>query len=117
MQQRGYDGWITAQFATPRATTHWDWLVAKGYNVPANINNEVGFDNTMWRQMILEPDQLRQRVGIALLEMMVVGIGGVNLNWRQFAMAAYVDILLDNAFGNSARSSTRSPPTRRWRRS
>lgn len=100
VQSRGYDGWITAQFGMPRATTHWDWLVAKGYNVAANINSETGFDTTMWRQMILEPDQLRQRVGMALLEMLVVGIGGVNLNWRQFAMAAYVDILLDNCFGN-----------------
>ncbi|RYY25893.1 MAG: DUF1800 family protein [Sphingomonadales bacterium] len=100
VQARGYDGWITAQFGTARATSHWDWLVAKGYNVAANINSETGFDNTMWRQMILEPDQLRQRVGMALLEVMVVGIGGVNLNWKQFAMAAYVDVLLDNAFGN-----------------
>lgn len=100
VQSRGYEGWITAQFATARATSHWDWLVGKGYNVAANINNETGFDTTMWRQLVLEPDQLRQRVGMALLEMLVVGIGGVNLNWKQFAMAAYVDVLLDNAFGN-----------------
>ena len=50
--------------------------------------------------MIVEPDQLRQRVGMALLDMLVVGIGGVNLNWKQFATAAYVDVLMDNAFGN-----------------
>ncbi|GGB35827.1 hypothetical protein GCM10011380_26540 [Sphingomonas metalli] len=97
---KGYEGWITAQFALPRATTHWDWLVANGYNVDANINNQTGFDVTMWRQLIVEPDQLRQRVGMALLDLLVVGIDAVNLNWRQFAMAAYVDILLDNAFGN-----------------
>ncbi len=97
---QGYEAWINAQFALPRATTHWDWLVANGYNVDANINNSAGFDTTMWRQLIVEPDQLRQRVGMALLDLLVVGIDGVNLNWRQFAMAAYVDILLDNAFGN-----------------
>ncbi len=96
----GYTAWLDAQFALPRATKHWDWLVANGYNVAANINNETGFDPTMWRQLIAEPDQLRQRVGMALLDMLVVGIGGVNLNWKQFAMAAYVDVLLDNAFGN-----------------
>lgn len=97
---RRYEGWIDDQFALPRATSHWDWLNANGYNVAANINSETGFDATMWRQMIVEPDQLRQRIGMALLDMLVVGIGGVNLNWKQFATAAYVDVLLDNAFGN-----------------
>ena len=97
---RGYAAWLDSQFALPRATRHWDWLTANGYNVAANINAETGFDPAMWRQLIAEPDQLRQRVGMALLDLLVVGIGGVNLNWRQFAMAAYVDVLLDNAFGN-----------------
>jgi uncharacterized protein (DUF1800 family) len=97
---RGFSGWIDDQFAMTRATGHYDWLEANGFNVAANKDNETGFDPTMWRQMIAEPGQLRQRVGMALLDLLVVGIGGVNLNWRQFAMSAYVDILLDNAFGN-----------------
>ena len=37
---------------------------------------------------------------MALLDFLVVGIDGVNVPWRQFAVAAYVDVLLDNAFGN-----------------
>jgi uncharacterized protein (DUF1800 family) len=97
---RRFDGWLDDQIALPRATSHWDWLVANGYAAAANVNLEAGFDATMWRQMIAEPDQLRQRVGMALLDLLVVGIGGVNLNWKQFATAAYVDVLLDNAFGN-----------------
>ncbi len=97
---RRYEGWIDDQFALPRATSHWNWLVANGYSAATYINSEAGFDVTMWRQMIVEPDQLRQRVGMALLDLLVVGIGGVNLNWKQFATAAYVDVLLDNAFGN-----------------
>ncbi len=97
---KGYEAWITAQMALPRATTHWDWLVTNGYNVAANINNTAGFDTTVWRQLIVEPDQLRQRVGMALLDLLVVGIDAVNLNWKQFAAAAYLDILLDRAFGN-----------------
>lgn len=100
VQSRGYDGWITDQLAMTRATSHWDYMVSKGLNVAANINNETGFDPTMWRQLIGDPGQLRQRVGMALLEIMVVGISGVQLNWVQFAMAGYVDVLLDNAFGN-----------------
>ena len=96
----GFDAWLTAQFATARTTTHWDWLVANGYNAAANINSETGFDATMWRGMISDPDQLRQRVAMALLDMLVVGIDGVNLNWKAFAAAGYVDVLLDNAFTN-----------------
>ncbi len=96
----GYDAWITEQFALPRATSHWDWLVAGGYNAVANINNQNGFDNTMWRQAISGQDQLRQRVGQALLSFLVVGIDGLNTNWKAFAAAAYVDVLMDNAFGN-----------------
>ena len=100
VQSIGYDAWITEQFNTPREIAHWDWLVAQGFNAAANINSENGFNQTMWRQLITGQDQLRQRVGMALLDMLVVAIAGVNLNWRAFAMAAYVDILWDGAFGN-----------------
>ena len=96
---KGYDGWLTAQFATARTTTHWDWLIANGYNAATNLNSQAGFDATMWRGMISDPDQLRQRVGMALLDMLVVGIDGLNFTWRAFGAAAYVDVLLDNAFG------------------
>ena len=99
VQSLGFDGWITDQVARPR-TAHWDWLVSNGYNVAANINNTTGFDNTVWRQIISEPGQLRQRVGMALSEIMVIGIDGVNLQWKQFAAAAWLDVLLDNALGN-----------------
>jgi uncharacterized protein (DUF1800 family) len=97
---KNYEAWLTEQFAMPRASSFWDTLVSTGFNVPANRDNEAGWDPTIWRSLITAPDQLRQRVGMALLDMLVVGIGGINLNWRQFAMAAYVDVLWDNAFGN-----------------
>jgi uncharacterized protein (DUF1800 family) len=97
---KGYAAWIDDQFTMTRQTTHYDWLVAKGFNVQANMYNETGFDATMWRQLIVEPDQLRQRVGMALLEILVVGIAEIGGAFRQFSMAAYVDVLLDRAFGN-----------------
>ncbi len=97
----GFDDWITEQFNLPRSQTLWDWLVANGYNVAGNVNNEAGFDPAMWSQLITGPDQLRQRVGLALLDFLVVGISGAALGgFRQFAMAAYIDVLMDNAFGN-----------------
>lgn len=99
VQSMGFSGWITEQISRPR-TAHWDWLVANGFNAATFINGQNGFDNTVWRQIISEPGQLRQRVGMALAEILVVSIDGVNQQWRQFSVAAYLDILLDNAFGN-----------------
>ncbi|MDJ0275435.1 DUF1800 domain-containing protein [Sphingomonas sp. 2R-10] len=99
----GIAGWIDAQFARPRDPSHWDWLVAKGYNDAANtanINGQSGYDPSVWRQAIAGGDPLRQRVALALLDFLVVGIGGMNLSWRAFAMAGYNDLLLDHAFGN-----------------
>jgi len=96
----GFEGWVGDQLNRTRATTFWDWLVAGGYNVVANRDGTTGFDPAVWKQLVAGQDQLRQRVGMALLEMLVVGIEGINLSWRQFAMAAYMDILWDNAFGN-----------------
>ena len=97
----GVEAWLDGQFAVARPISHWDWLIQAGIaNDPNNLNNQSGFDNVMWRQLIASPDQLRQRVGMALLDFLVVGIDGVNAPWRQFTVAAYVDILMDNAFGN-----------------
>ena len=97
---QGYAAWLDVQFAMPRATSHWDWLVAAGYSASTSMNNQAGFDPVMWRQLIASGDQLRQRVGMALLDFLVVGIDGVDLPWKQFAVAAYVDVLMDGAFGN-----------------
>ncbi len=92
--------WIDAQFAAPLSLGHYDWLVAKGYNDPANINNSKGLDNTIWRKLIGSPDPLRQRVVLALSELCVVSVLGINAQWRQFSVANYLDILEANAFGN-----------------
>ena len=97
---QGYDGWMGAQFNKPRPTTFWDWLNANGYQIPVNIFRDAGLDAMIWSQLITADDHLRQRVGLALLEILVVGFDGLNLNWTQFEMAAYMDILWDNAFGN-----------------
>lgn len=100
VKTNGYDAWLSTQFGTARATSHWDWMVAQGFNVAANINNETGFNPTVWRQAISAQDTLRQRVALSLLDFLVVGISGLNTQWRQFVAAGYYDILLDNAFGN-----------------
>ncbi len=96
----GIAGWIEAQFAVPRPTSHWDWMVANGYAEANKINVQSGYDASVWRQVIAGPDALRQRVTVALLDYLVVGMGALNIGWRSLAVAAYTDVLADNAFGN-----------------
>ncbi len=96
----GIDAWLTAQFATARPQRFWDFLVANGYSDPTNINTQNGFDAMVWSQLMGSGDILRQRVGLALLDQWVVGIDGITGNWKPFTMAAYLDVLWDNAFGN-----------------
>ena len=100
LQSQTARAWIDAQFATPRSQGHYDWLMAKAYNDPANINSMKGLDNTIWRKLISSPDPLRQRMVLALSELCVVSVLGVNGPWRQFSVANYLDILEANAFGN-----------------
>ena len=57
-------------------------------------------DMTLWRQAITAKDQLRQRIGMALLDIFAVGIDGLAGFERGFTMAAYMDLLMDSAFGN-----------------
>ena len=95
-----YSAWIDAQFATARSQGHYDWLIANGYNAAANINGSAGLDNTIWRKFISSPDGLRQRVVLALSEICVASVLGIDASWRQFSVANYLDILEANAFGN-----------------
>ncbi len=97
----GYEGWLKEQFALPPSQTRWDALVAGGFNAATNRNNQSGFDACAWRKLISAPDTLRQRVTMALSEILVVAIDGlVGGGWRQFTAAAYLDMLEANAFGN-----------------
>lgn len=96
----GYSAWIDAQFAAPRSGTRWEWLIAHGFAADNFRGSEQGFDAASWWKLFSSPDTLRQRVALALSEILVVGIDGLNGGWRAFAAAYYQDILENNAFGN-----------------
>ena len=101
VQQLGYAGWVDAQVALAPSQSRWDYLAGAGYKVIDNRNSEAGFDACAWRKLAAAPDTLRQRVTLALSEIMVVAIDGlVNTGWRAFSAAAYLDLLEANAFGN-----------------
>lgn len=100
LQSSTYGAWIDAQMAMPQTQSHYDWLLAHGYGDAAYMNGEQGLNNSLWRKLITSPDTLRQRVTLALSEILVVSVLGINASWRQFSVAHYLDILENNAFGN-----------------
>lgn len=107
LQKIGYVAWLNREFAKPVQDGHYDWLSAN--NDPATGKpyshvdfkfDQNGFDASAWRKLMSAPDSLRQRIVLALSEIIVVSIDGLDAYWPQFRAAAYLDILETHAFGN-----------------
>ena len=98
----GYTGWLDEQFAKPRSLSRWDWLMRRGYDASRFRVTQDGFDNAAWRALLTGTDTLRQRVTLALSEILVVSIDGLSSGggWKAFQAAAYLDLLEEHAFGN-----------------
>ena len=100
VQTLGYSGWIDEQLAMAQETSRWDWLISQGFAASTNKNSEAGFDAAAWKKLLSAKDTLRQRITLALSELLVVGIDGLSGGWKSFSAAAYLDLLEDHAFGN-----------------
>ncbi|RJG15041.1 DUF1800 domain-containing protein [Massilia cavernae] len=103
VQALGYSGWLDEQFAMPPSSTRWDWLVEAGFATPAFKKGERGADAAIWRKLLASPDTLRQRVTLALSEILVTSVSGFRGGWKAFTAAAYLDMLESEAFGNYRR--------------
>ncbi|MFM7850148.1 MAG: DUF1800 family protein [Rubrivivax sp.] len=91
VQALGYSGWIDEQVGKLGSPAHVAWL----------SNSDRGLNHSLWRKLMSSPDVLRQRVTLAYSEIFVVSITGLmSLPGAEFAVAAYVDMLSDGAFGN-----------------
>lgn len=99
-----YAEWLSRQFSGHPSTSGWDWLNERGYTAISNdtayYDNSYPADYMIWYQLMKSPDGLRKRVALALSEICVVSLNGVDINWRCHAMAWYWDQLVNNAFGN-----------------
>ena len=99
-----YVDWLNRQFDASPGVTGWDWLNTRGYaaisNDTAYYDNSYPADYMIWYQLMKSPDGLRKRIALALSEICVVSLSGVDVNWRCHAMAWYWDQLVNNAFGN-----------------
>ena len=99
----GAQTWLIQQMSLLPSQSAWDWMIAQGYSAidsNNNYNNSTQANYMAWQRIMAAPDGVRQRIALALSEFFVVGTAGVQLNWTQFAMAAYWDVLANNAFGN-----------------
>ncbi len=94
----GYTNWLINQFAMP-SSRHLSLLYSNTSPDPTVPYPGNTIFNDWWQMAVTAPDQLRQRVGFALSEIMVVSDQGV-LNDNGLALASYYDTLLDNSFTN-----------------
>ena len=101
----GYEAWLDAQLALPNSQGGCDWLLAKGYGaIDANELFFAAGTNVymIWYQLFQSPDAVRRRWALALSQIFVVSWRGIRdvMNWDNFAMAEYWDLLCRHSLGN-----------------
>ncbi len=93
----GLSAWLQAEFAKPQESLLQEVLLdeAAGQDVGPDQLGEA-----FWTRAVLSDDQLRQRVGYALSQIIVASYADSQLAERPVAMANYMDIMAAGAFGN-----------------
>ncbi len=95
----GFADWLDSQLALPvQPLSRYQWMVSNGYAVEANRTSFSGADNAIWLKLMSSPDQVRQRMTLALSEIFVVSMQGLPIEWRGLCIAHYADLLEKNAF-------------------
>ena len=102
VRSSGYSQWIDQQMILPAPPGHQADVEArlaqlKLSNPTATLNPQ-DFYYSYWDQAITGPDQLRQRMKLALSEIFVISLTDTNVDAR--GAASYYDMLGANAFGN-----------------
>jgi uncharacterized protein (DUF1800 family) len=97
----GYNSWIDDQFATPQ-TSHRAYMDSVAASLSNGISglNQNHFFESFWKQTVTANDQLRQRVGFALSQIMVTSFQDSSVANYPRGVAAYYDTLNTHAFGN-----------------
>jgi len=105
VKQMGIEAWIETKRTIPRAFTleskirTYQQIVRDSTNSPtAGASNRL-WDYAWWQYLMTSPDILRQRVALALSEMLVISENSSFSN-NAYAMGVYYDKLLQHALGN-----------------
>lgn len=98
----GYSQWIDQQIVMPPPRSHLGDLDARLAQLrlanPSATLNPTDFYYSYWKQAVTGPDQLRQRMKLALSEIFVISLTDANVDER--GAGSYYDMLGANAFGN-----------------
>ena len=100
---QGPAAWVEQQFGTPPMDNHWAYVMVRKGPIGCTVCNAEYINATMesfWTQAVRGPDQLRQRMVLALSEIFVVSTVNSAVEIQQDAHASYLDMLSRNAFGN-----------------
>jgi uncharacterized protein (DUF1800 family) len=99
----GYSTWMDRQFNVPATSHRAYWEAADAAIKLVNPTGGAGQDQvweSFWKQAVNGNDQLRQRMAFALSEIFVISAVDGNLGGQPRALAAWLDMLGANAFGN-----------------
>ena len=103
VRELGYNAWLDRQFAAPRGQKGYDWLDATGRNAVTEDGRyfwpQAG-DYMIWNQLLAQPGEMRLRAAYALSQFFVVSLNPIDGFWPPYIMAAWWDVLADEAFGN-----------------
>jgi uncharacterized protein (DUF1800 family) len=96
-----FDTWIVRQFALPvvRHIGYLDALRRAPHSIPADDLSPDHIMESFWDRAVNGPDQLRQRLALALSEILVVSDVDSDVWSAPAGMASYLDILQRGAFG------------------
>ncbi len=101
----GLENWLEQQFATPRGFNCVDKIVEIRDVRNAGTGDPDGgaflwfWDYAFWEYSMSTNDVLRQRIALALTEILVISVNS-SFGENPYPFAHYYDMLLDNAFGN-----------------
>ncbi len=106
VQSDGFDKFLNDQFAAP-PSSHLAFVDAAVAAMPSpspgatpNQPTVTQTNDAWWTRAIAAPDQLRQRVAFALSQIFVVSLNSAGLGNRAYALPAYYDVLVRDAFSN-----------------
>lgn len=97
----GFKSWIDAQFSIGQ-TLHRNYMDTAAATLPKGLSdlNQNHFFESFWQQTVKGEDQLRQRVGFALSQIMVTSFQDSGVANYPRGVASYYDTLNTHAFTN-----------------
>ncbi|MFO6446980.1 DUF1800 family protein [Erythrobacter sp. NE805] len=99
----GIEEWLDREMAAPNDENSVSFFSSRGLDAidsNGHWRNEVNFDPMIWAQLMAGGSSVRKRMALALSEIFVVSLTGLNLPWKAQAVGAYWDILNRHAFSS-----------------